>query len=95
MRSTHTPRFDGAVAHFVTGERWSRHVFAEGLSAHGTRRFWKPGGALHDVSLDRVIHDARISNAGVTAGTTVDGISGYSRRERQDLSEGRFPACVN
>jgi hypothetical protein len=38
-----------------------------------------------------LIRVARISDAGVTAGTTVDGISGYSRRIRECQSEAWFP----
>jgi hypothetical protein len=76
------PPYDGAVARGrrglkgsckagcepfrLGGDRLGRHVFAEGLSAHGTREFWKPGEALHDVSSAPVIRAARISNAGVT-----------------------------
>jgi len=40
-----------------------------------------------------VIRFVRISKAGVTANVTADGVSNYSRRQREDKSEGRFPAC--
>jgi len=38
-----------------------------------------------------VIRTAWITDAGVTAGTTVDRSSRYSRRQRQGMSGGRFP----
>jgi len=41
----------------------------------------------------RVIRGGRITDAGVTAGTTVVGISRYSRRHRQGTAEAGFPAC--
>jgi len=44
-----------------------------------------------DESSVRVIRDAWISSAGVTAGTTVEGTSDYSRRLRQRQSEAWFP----
>ena len=40
-----------------------------------------------------VIRGVRISNAGVTASATGGGISGYTGRQRERTSEGRFPAC--
>src|SRR4029077_6628109 len=47
-----------------------------------------------DASPVRVIRDVRMSDVGVTAGTTVGRISGYSRRGRQRMSGARFPACA-
>jgi hypothetical protein len=43
-----------------------------------------------DANSVRVIRDVWISNAGVTASTTVDGISEYSRRLRKGESEAWF-----
>jgi len=46
-----------------------------------------------DASSVRVIRIERITHAGVTAGTTVDRISGYSRPQRCVRDETGFPAC--
>jgi hypothetical protein len=47
-----------------------------------------------DASSVRVIRAARITDAGVTAQATGVGRSGYSRRRRECMSGGRFPACA-